>query len=81
MPASEELPAELTVDQGAKLLNVSQHHLLELITTGAIPSHRRGAHQIVARSDVLAHRDLVDEQARHALDAMAEEAEDAGLYG
>lgn len=80
MSMPEDLPADLTIDDAAELLNVSRAHLLEQVASGALPSHQRGAQELIALADVLAYRDLIDTSASQALDALTHEAEDTGLY-
>jgi excisionase family DNA binding protein len=74
------LHAELTTVEAAQLLNVSRPHLIKQIEAGAIPHHMVGTHRRLRLADVLAYRDQVDAQAAAALDAMAAEAEELGLY-
>lgn len=59
---------------------MSQAHLVDQISTGAVHAQRTGYGVSLALADVLAYRELIDAQASQALDAMAIEAEDAGLY-
>lgn len=74
------LHAELTTVEAAQLLNVSRPHLIKQIEAGSIPHHMVGTHRRLRLADVLAYRDQVDARASAALDAMAAEAEDLGLY-
>lgn len=74
------LHAELTTAQAAELLNISRPHLIKQIEAGALPHHMVGTHRRLKLADVLAYRDQLDAQANQALDAMAADAEDLGLY-
>lgn len=74
------LHAELTTVQAADVLNVSRPHLIKQIEARALPHHMVGTHRRMKLVDVLAYRDQLDAQASEALDAMAAEAEDLGLY-
>ena len=74
------LHAELTTVQAADVLNISRPHLIKQIEAGALPHHMVGTHRRLKLVDVLAYRDRLDAQASEALDAMAAEAEDLGLY-
>lgn len=74
------LHAELTTVQAADILNISRPHLIKQIAAGALPHHMVGTHRRLKLVDVLAYRDQLDAQASEALDAMAAEAEDLGLY-
>lgn len=75
------LHAELTTVEAAQLLNVSRPFLIKQLDAGAVPHHMVGTHRRLRLSDVLAYRDQVDRNADAALDAMAVEAEELGLYG
>jgi excisionase family DNA binding protein len=72
--------AELTTVEAADLLNVSRPFLIKQIENGAVPCHMVGTHRRLRLADVLAYRDRMDTQAAEALDAMAAEAEELGLY-
>lgn len=74
------LHAELTTVQAAELLNVSRPHLIKQIEAGGVPHHMVGTHRRLKLVDVLAYRDRLAAKANEALDAMAAEAEELGLY-
>lgn len=74
------LHAELTTAEAARLLNVSRPHLIKQIEAGVIPHHMVGTHRRLRLADVLAYRDQAEARASAALDAMASEAENLGLY-
>ncbi len=74
------LHAELTTVQAADILNVSRPHLIKQIEAGALPHHMVGSHRRLRLLDVLAYRDQLDVEANRALDEMAADAEDLGLY-
>ena len=71
---------ELTIVEAAQMLNVSRPHLIKQIEASAIPHHMVGTYRRLRLADVLAYRDQIDGRAAAALDAMAAEAEDLGLY-
>lgn len=72
--------AELTTVEAADLLNVSRPFLIKQLEAGALPHHMVGTHRRLRLADVLAYRDRMDTQAAEALDAVAAEAEELGLY-
>jgi excisionase family DNA binding protein len=74
------LHAELTTVEAANLLNVSRPHLIKQIEAGLLPHHMVGTHRRLRLADVLAYRDRLDAQSSEALDAMAADAEELGLY-
>jgi len=74
------LHAELTTVEAAQLLNVSRPFLIKQLDAGALPHHMVGTHRRLRLLDVLAYRDQADHDAAAALDAMAVEAEELGLY-
>ena len=70
----------LTTQRAAGLLGMSRPYLIRLLDQGEIPYHRVGKHRRVALHHVLAYARLRSER-RSALDKMARDAFDAGLYG
>lgn len=74
------LHAELTTVEAAELLNVSRPFLIKQLDRGALAHHMVATHRRLRLVDVLAYRDQVDGTANEALDAMAAEAEELGLY-
>lgn len=74
------LHAELTTIEAARLLNVSRPYLVKQIEAGVLPHHMVGTHRRLRLAEVLAYRDQVDARTTAALDAMAADAEELGLY-
>jgi excisionase family DNA binding protein len=72
--------AMVTTQEAADLLNISRPTLVRLLTGGEIPYTMRGRHRRVMLRDVLDYRERTRRQRRHALDRLAAEAEDDGLY-
>jgi excisionase family DNA binding protein len=70
----------LTTQEAADLVNVSRPTLVRLLTDGEIPYAMRGRHRRVMLRDVLDYRERTRRDRRRALDEMAAEAEEDGLY-
>ena len=70
----------LTTQEAADLLNVSRPTLVRLLTDGEIPYTMRGRHRRVMLRDILDYRDRTRRERRQALDQMAADAEEDGLY-
>lgn len=73
-------PREVTTQQAATVLNVSRPTVVKLIDDGVLPARRVGSHRRVMLSDLLDYRDKVVADRRAALDEMARDAEELGLY-
>jgi excisionase family DNA binding protein len=71
---------ELTTQQAAELVGVSRPFLVKLLEAGKIRFHNAGTHRRVYLKDVLEYKQQRDEDRHAALDRMAREAEEAGLY-
>ena len=71
---------DLTTQQAAGLLGVSRPFLVNLLESGKIPYHLTGTHRRVYLKDLMAYKEHRDRERRDALDEMAREAEELGLY-
>jgi excisionase family DNA binding protein len=70
----------LTTQEAADLLNVSRPTLVRLLTDGELPHTMRGRHRRVLLRDILDYSERTRVERRSALDQMAADAEDGGLY-
>jgi excisionase family DNA binding protein len=62
---------ELTTQEAADLLNVSQLFLLKQIEAGVLPHHQVDQHQLIHYSDLIAYKERVDRETSIAIDEMA----------
>jgi excisionase family DNA binding protein len=74
------LHKQLTTQQAADLLRVSRPHLITLLERGAIPYTRLGTHRRLAFGDVMAYKRRREVAEAAALDALAGQGEELGLY-
>jgi excisionase family DNA binding protein len=76
------LPEErqLTTQRAAELLGMSRPYLIQLLDAGAMQYDLVGKHRRIALRDVLAYAKRRAEGRRTALDKMARDAFEAGLY-
>jgi len=71
---------QLTTQRAAELLGISRPYLIQLLNAGEMPYHLVGKHRRIALHDVLAYAKRRAENRRAALDKMARDAFQAGLY-
>ena len=71
---------QLTTQQAGELLGLSRPHLIQLIDTGEMPYGLVGKHRRIALRDVLSFAKRRAAARKSALDKMARDAFEAGLY-
>ena len=71
---------QLTTQRAADLLGVSRPHLIKLLEAGELPYHKAGSHRRIYLRDFVAYQKRRDAERRSALDRIAKEAYEAGLY-
>ncbi len=76
MPVTQDL----TTQRAADLLGISRPFFVKLPESGKLPFHLTGTHRRVYLKDLLAYKEHRDRERRDALDEMAREAEELGLY-
>ena len=71
--------AELTIQEAAEVLNVSQPHLVSLLESGEIPFHLSGGDRRVRPSEVEKYRESRDTKRRQILNDLTRDANEQGL--
>ena len=71
---------QLTTQRAADLLGVSRPHLIKLLEAGELPYHKAGSHRRIYLRDFVAYQKRRDAERKLALDRIAKEAYEAGLY-
>ncbi len=71
---------DLTTQEAADILGVSRPHLIKMLDAGEIPHYKVGTHRRLDVGDVITYRRDRDALRRAALDGLAAESQDLGMY-
>jgi excisionase family DNA binding protein len=71
---------QLTTQRAADLLGVSRPHLIKLLEAGDLSYHKAGSHRRIYLKDLVAYQKRRDVERKAALDRIAKEAFESGLY-
>lgn len=74
------LNAQLTTQEAADYLGISRPTLVKLLESGKITFTKPGRHRYVRLDDLIEYAELVRTQRSEALDSLARDAEEDGLY-
>ncbi|MGL4745379.1 MAG: helix-turn-helix domain-containing protein [Dermatophilaceae bacterium] len=72
--------AMMTTQEAADFLGVSRPTLVRILDRGDLPMERPNRHRYVRLSDLITYQQRLRDERSEALDALARDAEDAGLY-
>jgi excisionase family DNA binding protein len=70
----------ISTQEAADFLGVSRPHLVKLMESGKLPHHKAGTHRRIYLKDLVAYQARRNEQRHAALNNLAKEAFDSGLY-
>lgn len=71
---------QLTTQRAANLLGVSRPYLVKLLEAGELPYHKAGSHRRIYLKDLREYQRRRDFERKAALDQIAKEAFELGLY-
>lgn len=71
---------QLTTQRAADLLGVSRPHLIKLLEAGELAYHKAGSHRRIYLTDLTAYQKRRDVERKAALDRIAKDAFESGLY-
>jgi excisionase family DNA binding protein len=74
------LPAEMTTTKAAEFLDVSRPFVIKLIKRRELPCRMVGKHRRIPSAALLEYREKMFQQAKNAVDEMAQLSQQQGLY-
>ena len=72
--------AELTTQEAANILKVSRPHMVKLLEEGHLPFHKTGRHRRILFADLMEYKQKREHASLDAMQALADQAQDLGIY-
>ncbi|PPJ62268.1 excisionase family DNA-binding protein [Cuspidothrix issatschenkoi] len=70
---------QLTIQEAAKILNVSHAYLTQLLESGEIPDHKVGNTRRIFYQDLIDYKNIIDAKRQETLAELAKQAQELNM--